>query len=88
MQKTWLLLLTVHVHFQEYIQDGIDWAKVDFDDNQDCLNLFEKVRSSFLMLQLHGMLSLYVLGVGNNEVFCTNVVTGRPRRGCPALMLV
>ncbi|PPD83391.1 hypothetical protein GOBAR_DD19680 [Gossypium barbadense] len=27
---------------EEYIQDGIDWAKVDFDDNQDCLNLFEK----------------------------------------------
>ncbi|KAG8498207.1 hypothetical protein CXB51_007242 [Gossypium anomalum] len=26
---------------EEYIQDGIDWAKVDFDDNQDCLNLFE-----------------------------------------------
>lgn len=29
--------------FQEYIQDGIDWAKVEFEDNQDCLNLFEKV---------------------------------------------
>ncbi|URD91376.1 myosin-2 heavy chain, non muscle, partial [Musa troglodytarum] len=27
---------------EEYVQDGIDWAKVDFDDNQDCLNLFEK----------------------------------------------
>ncbi|KAL3840520.1 hypothetical protein ACJIZ3_025111 [Penstemon smallii] len=27
---------------EEYIQDGIDWAKVDFEDNQDCLNLFEK----------------------------------------------
>lgn len=38
------------VTFQEYIQDGIDWAKVEFDDNQDCLNLFEKVPSfsSFL----------------------------------------
>ncbi|WVZ26980.1 hypothetical protein V8G54_000011 (mitochondrion) [Vigna mungo] len=28
---------------EEYIQDGIDWAKVEFEDNQDCLNLFEKV---------------------------------------------
>ncbi|KAK6122486.1 hypothetical protein DH2020_043772 [Rehmannia glutinosa] len=28
--------------FEEYIQDGIDWAKVDFEDNQNCLNLFEK----------------------------------------------
>ncbi|KAI8001735.1 Myosin-3 [Camellia lanceoleosa] len=28
---------------QKYIQDGIDWARVDFEDNQDCLNLFEKV---------------------------------------------
>ncbi|KAL7149705.1 hypothetical protein ABFS83_05G058600 [Erythranthe nasuta] len=27
---------------EEYIQDGIDWTKVDFEDNQDCLNLFEK----------------------------------------------
>ncbi|KAI3731747.1 hypothetical protein L1987_62936 [Smallanthus sonchifolius] len=29
--------------FDEYIQDGIDWAKMEFEDNQDCLNLFEKV---------------------------------------------
>ncbi|KAM7484851.1 hypothetical protein LguiA_000860 [Lonicera macranthoides] len=28
--------------FDEYILDGIDWANVDFEDNQDCLNLFEK----------------------------------------------
>jgi myosin heavy subunit len=28
---------------EEYVEDGIDWAKVDFEDNQDCLNLFEKV---------------------------------------------
>jgi hypothetical protein len=34
--------------FQEYIQDGIDWAKVDFEDNQDCLNLFEKVLNNSL----------------------------------------
>ncbi|XP_073315225.1 myosin-1-like [Primulina huaijiensis] len=27
---------------EEYVQDGIDWAKVEFEDNQDCLNLFEK----------------------------------------------
>ncbi|GFQ02214.1 myosin-1 [Phtheirospermum japonicum] len=27
---------------EECIQDGIDWAKVEFEDNQDCLNLFEK----------------------------------------------
>ncbi|KAI3731751.1 hypothetical protein L1987_62940 [Smallanthus sonchifolius] len=29
--------------FDEYIQDGIDRAKMEFEDNQDCLNLFEKV---------------------------------------------
>ncbi|KAJ0788268.1 putative myosin head, motor domain, P-loop containing nucleoside triphosphate hydrolase [Helianthus annuus] len=28
----------------EYIQDCIDWAKVDFEDNQACLSLFEKVK--------------------------------------------
>lgn len=38
-----MVLVTVHGHLQEYIQDGIDWAKVDFEDNHDCLSLFEKV---------------------------------------------
>ncbi|KAK2984719.1 hypothetical protein RJ640_004544 [Escallonia rubra] len=28
--------------FKEYELDGIDWAKVEFKDNQECLNLFEK----------------------------------------------
>uniref|UniRef100_A0A3Q7IBG5 Myosin motor domain-containing protein n=1 Tax=Solanum lycopersicum TaxID=4081 RepID=A0A3Q7IBG5_SOLLC len=28
--------------FEEYELDGIDWTKVDFQDNQDCLDLFEK----------------------------------------------
>ncbi|CAN1239220.1 VIII-2 [Linum grandiflorum] len=28
---------------EEYEEDGIDWTKVDFEDNQDCLDLFEKV---------------------------------------------
>ncbi|XP_042450952.1 myosin-1-like [Zingiber officinale] len=27
---------------EEYAQDGIDWDKVEFVDNTDCLNLFEK----------------------------------------------
>lgn len=27
---------------EDYEADGIDWAKVDFEDNQECLNLFEK----------------------------------------------
>nr|XP_012462930.1 unnamed protein product [Gossypium raimondii] len=35
---------------EEYIQDGIDWAKVDFDDNQDCLHLFEKKPLGLLSL--------------------------------------
>ncbi|URD91375.1 myosin-2 heavy chain, non muscle [Musa troglodytarum] len=37
---------------EEYVQDGIDWAKVDFDDNQDCLNLFEKGQLFQLMQRL------------------------------------
>lgn len=28
---------------QEYEGDGIDWTKVEFKDNQECLNLIEKV---------------------------------------------
>ncbi|KAJ4960021.1 hypothetical protein NE237_019931 [Protea cynaroides] len=35
---------------EEYIQDGIDWAKIDFEDNQDCLNLFEKKPLGLLSL--------------------------------------
>ncbi|KAG2537342.1 hypothetical protein PVAP13_9NG117300 [Panicum virgatum] len=35
---------------EEYVEDGIDWAKVDFEDNQDCLNLFEKKPLGLLSL--------------------------------------
>ncbi|KAK4743021.1 hypothetical protein SAY87_001022 [Trapa incisa] len=35
---------------EEYVQDGIDWARVDFEDNQDCLNLFEKKPLGLLSL--------------------------------------
>ncbi|GMI83813.1 myosin 1 [Hibiscus trionum] len=35
---------------EEYAQDGIDWTKVDFDDNQDCLHLFEKKPLGLLSL--------------------------------------
>ena len=35
---------------QEYVEDGIDWAKVDFEDNQDCLSLFEKVWATICSL--------------------------------------
>ena len=42
-QAFFMLYIEAYNAFQEYIQDGIDWAKVDFDDNQDCLSLFEKV---------------------------------------------
>ncbi|KAL6506964.1 hypothetical protein OROHE_022401 [Orobanche hederae] len=27
---------------EEYELDGIDWTKIEFEDNQDCLDLFEK----------------------------------------------
>ncbi|AQK64906.1 Myosin-3 [Zea mays] len=35
---------------EEYVEDGIDWAKVDFEDNQDCLSLFEKKPLGLLSL--------------------------------------
>ncbi|GMG98915.1 hypothetical protein Nepgr_000755 [Nepenthes gracilis] len=35
---------------EEYIQDGIDWARVEFEDNQNCLNLFEKKPLGLLSL--------------------------------------
>ncbi|KAF8413971.1 hypothetical protein HHK36_001968 [Tetracentron sinense] len=35
---------------EEYAKDGIDWTKVDFEDNQECLNLFEKKPLGLLSL--------------------------------------
>lgn len=35
---------------EEYILDGINWAKVDFEDNKHCLNLFEKKPLGLLSL--------------------------------------
>ncbi|KAK9668644.1 hypothetical protein RND81_13G074500 [Saponaria officinalis] len=35
---------------QDYEADGIDWTKVDFKDNQECLNLFEKKPLGLLSL--------------------------------------
>ncbi|XP_057790720.1 myosin-2-like [Salvia miltiorrhiza] len=32
----------VKLEQEEYELDGIDWKKVDFEDNQDCVDLFEK----------------------------------------------
>lgn len=33
---------------EDYELDGIDWTKVDFEDNQECLDLFEKKSSGLL----------------------------------------
>ncbi|KAK8950857.1 hypothetical protein KSP39_PZI003308 [Platanthera zijinensis] len=35
---------------EEYTQDGIDWSNVDFIDNTECLNLFEKKPLGLLSL--------------------------------------
>ncbi|KAL0722905.1 hypothetical protein Bca4012_037504 [Brassica carinata] len=35
---------------EEYIKDGIDWTRVDFEDNQNCLRLFEKKPLGLLSL--------------------------------------
>ncbi|WZY69758.1 hypothetical protein YC2023_001998 [Brassica napus] len=44
----------------EYEGDGIDWTKVEFKDNQECLDLIEKVISSVPSLDLKpiGLVSL------------------------------
>jgi myosin heavy subunit len=57
-------MLTFHVLFQEYIQDGIDWTKVDFEDNQDCLSLFEKVQN--MMHQMY-FLDFSIIGSIENN---------------------
>ncbi|KAK2413939.1 P-loop containing nucleoside triphosphate hydrolase superfamily protein [Trifolium repens] len=32
-----------NIVFQDYEIDGVDWTKVDFEDNQECLELIEKL---------------------------------------------
>ena len=38
-----MLVRVTVLNSQDYEADGIDWTKVDFEDNQECLGLFEKV---------------------------------------------
>ncbi|XP_042064590.1 myosin-2-like isoform X1 [Salvia splendens] len=35
---------------EEYELDGIDWKRVDFEDNQDCVDLFEKTPTGFISI--------------------------------------
>ncbi|MED6174092.1 hypothetical protein PIB30_065619 [Stylosanthes scabra] len=35
---------------EDYESDGIEWTKIDFKDNQECVNLFEKKPHSLLSL--------------------------------------
>ncbi|XP_051152205.1 myosin-2-like isoform X2 [Andrographis paniculata] len=35
---------------EEYKLDGINWTRIDFEDNQDCLDLFEKKPLGFISL--------------------------------------
>ncbi|MED6146625.1 hypothetical protein PIB30_036213 [Stylosanthes scabra] len=35
---------------EDYESDGIEWTRIDFKDNQECLNLFEKKSHSLLSL--------------------------------------
>lgn len=44
---------------QEYERDGIDWKKVQFKDNQECLDLIEKVIYS--VSSLYSLLILFIL---------------------------
>lgn len=46
--------------FQEYELDGIDWSKVDFEDNQECLNLFEKVFFLLVLFPIYMALGAYI----------------------------
>ncbi len=32
-----------YCYLQEYTSENIDWTRVDFEDNQECLDLIEKV---------------------------------------------
>lgn len=39
------------MNFQEYNSESIDWTMVDFEDNQECLDLIEKVSEPLKSLQ-------------------------------------
>ncbi|KAL1563673.1 myosin-2-like isoform X1 [Salvia divinorum] len=40
----------VKLEQEEYELDGIDWKRVDFEDNQDCVDLFEKTPIGFISI--------------------------------------
>lgn len=57
--------------FQEYIQDGIDWAKVDFEDNQDCLNLFEKVLTDPFSFEVQSVGFIFlIVNISIRKILC------------------
>jgi len=37
------IINNLYILSQDYEIDGVDMTKVDFEDNQECLDLFEKV---------------------------------------------
>lgn len=51
-------MIVKHLWFQDYELDGIDWKKVDFEDNQNSLDLFEKV----LLFPIVSVSILFVYG--------------------------
>jgi hypothetical protein len=55
------MLMLVLFHFQEYLEDGIDWTPMEFVDNTNCLSLFEKVCSSFFMQPCYMWIFIYSL---------------------------
>ncbi|KAK6132839.1 hypothetical protein DH2020_033438 [Rehmannia glutinosa] len=60
---------------EEYELDGIDWTKVDFEDNQDCLDLFEKI---YLSMEQNEMPLRFVLLHRFECLLCTVVLEQKP----------
>jgi hypothetical protein len=61
------------INLKEYEEDGINWTKVDFEDNQECLNLFEKVFQLLLVSMSFMCTYRFLLGVCGTRMFALHL---------------
>ena len=58
---------------EEYTREEIDWSYIQFVDNQEILDLIEKVNNIQCSLHCFLLLSIYIYCLHWYDCFCTSV---------------